>query len=59
MVVDVRNFLIPSIPHRLRTDVTSLVSILQTGKVKETRFEPERGMQLLVEVLTRCVPSLF
>ena len=39
-----------------RSDITIVVD---SGKVKETQFEAERGMQLLVEVLTRSVTDLM
>jgi len=55
MVVDVRP--LDQVPPPLTFPLSDLSPPLQTGKVKETRFEPERGMQLLVEVLTSRAAS--
>lgn len=33
--------------------IDDITIVVDSGKVKETQFEAERGMQLLVEVLTR------
>lgn len=52
---DVRKIVVATNVAETSITIDDITVVVDTGKVKETQFEAERGMQLLVEVLTRWV----